>query len=628
MLKQIRGTMKSVVAIVFILPLIVAFAAWGVPEVRQFTSNHAVRVGDEGFSALAVQKEFDRFLTSRRLSGDESFDRAAAIAAGLPRQIVESLATRSALDQEARRMGLTMPREMVKDYLQTNEQFKNPRTGKFDSEALTGVLREYNYDVAEFEDRLQSDLLRNQLMSAVGEGAVAPKALIDPLVLRETENRTIAYLTVSDEMAGASAPATPDALKAYYEKNPSQFMAPEYRTFTAVIMKNSDYVDAEQTTEEELRKAYEAKKASYETPERRTLYQLRYDDGAKAKAAADALKAGKPFEQLAIENGQTLADVTLENAAERDILDPKVAEAVFAADQGAVVGPIEGVFGFTLAQVASVTPASIRPFEEARAELEEEFSASASKKNLFEAIDEIENARDTGASLADAAAKADARAAEFGPVDSYSFGPGGEIIVGVPGDVLKHAFELEEGEESEAVELADKSGYFFVSVSEVRPPAVIAFEKVAGEVEAKWRENEKSARIDAAVKSLRAAIEGGKTLKEAAEALNRAPLVETVTRRSANELLSEPLIEQIFSAAKGDVISGPNAAGDAEVVIVVNDVAYDSGKVSPDDIAVFSRYVGGQLSQELIDAYANAVRDDAGVKIAEDQIDAIFGEAQ
>lgn len=629
MLKQIRGTLKKVAAMFIIVPLILAFAAWGVPEVRQLTQNHAIRVGGEGISALEVQKEFDRFVTNRRRANEGTFDRESAIAAGVQNQIAQSLATRSALDQESRKVGLLMPREVVRNYLQTSEQFKNPRTGKFDNEALNGIMREYNYGVREFEDRLQSDLLRNQLMSAVNLGGAAPRAFVDSLVLRETENRTISYLTITDEVTGGAAAAAPEALKEYYQTNSAQFMAPEYRTFSTIVLKNADFVEADSVSEEELRKTYDANKARYETPEVRSIYQITYPDKAKAAAAIADLKAGKPFESLAAANGQSLADVTFSDAQKRDILDPKVGDAVFAVETiGATAGPIGGVFGFTIAQVASITPASVKPFEEVRGEIEAESQSQGSKKKLFEAIETIENARDTGASLASAAENAGATATQFGPVDSYSFGPGGEIIGGISGEILKAAFKLEEGEESDAIEFADKSGYFFVSVSEVTAPAVMPYERVADEVASRWSAAERDKRIAETVRSVREAISKGKMLQQASEPLNRAPIVQTVTRRSADQTLSAALLDQIFSAEKGETISGPAAIGDAQIVITVDDISYDVAKVSPDEIAVFSQYVGNQLGQELVDAYASAVLADAGPKINQNQIDALFSEGQ
>lgn len=629
MLQQIRGTMKNVFAFFIIALLVLAFAAWGVPEIRQFTQNHAVRVGGEGISLLEVQKEFDRYVTNRRLANDGTFDRDAAIAGGLPNQIVSSMATQTALKQEAGRIGLVVPRAAVSEFLQTNEQFKNPRTGKFDNEALSGILREYNYTIREFEDRLQGDLLRGQVVSALASATPAPKAVIDALVLRETETRKIGYLVVTEDMAGGAPTPTPEILKAFHAKNAAQFMSPELRNFTYVSLKTSDFAKLGATPEADLRKAYDAAKSKYETPERRTMYQITYDDAAKANEAVAALNAGAPFEQIAQKNGQSLAQVTFENVLKRDLLDPKVAEAAFAAaDAGAVVGPIAGVFGQTVLQLVSITPAETRPFEEVRAELEEEIVQADSKKRLFEAIEAIESERDGGAPLADAAKKAGVSASVVGPVDSFSFGKGGEIVADIPGDVLKEAFKIEEGEESDSIEFADKSGYFFVAVQEVAPPALIPFETVEPEVAAKWQASEREARLVAAVKKIRDALDAKKTLAEASAPFNRAPATETVTRRGANAILSEALLEQIFSAGKGETISGPVAMGDAQVVVAIDDVGYDVGKVRPEDVSVFAQYIGSQLGPELVDAYAEAVRADAGVKIDQAQIDGLFAEGQ
>lgn len=628
MLRQIRGTMKSVFAILFAVPLIIAFAAWGVPEMRQFTQNYTVRVGDQGLSALDVQTEFDRYATSQRNAGRD-FNREAAIEAGAHNQIVKSLAARSALDQESLNMGLSVPRETVRDFLQSNEQFRNPRTGKFDNEVLSGILREYNYGIREFEDRLQSDLLRDQLMSAVGVEGPAPRAFVDALVLRETEARAVSYLTVTESMA---APAqTPDeaALKAYYDDNVSQFMAPEYRTFSAIILKNADYAETVAPSEDELRRAYEAARAKYETPERRTVYQFTFADEASAKAAVDALAGGKPFESIAADNGKSLADVTLADALKKDILDPKVADAVFAAKAaGEAVGPIKGVFGFTIAQIAGITPASTRSFEDVRAEIEAETQSKDSKKKLFDAIEAIENERDTGASIAEAASKAGAIAIEYGPVDSFSFGTGGEIVAGVPGEVLREAFRLEEGEESDAVEFDDKSGYFFVAVTEVEPSTAIPFEEVADEVRARWEAADRTARLSAVVTSLRASLAEGKSLKEAAASLNRAPITEVVARRQAGRIFSPAVVDQIFSAGKGEAVSGPSLTGDAEVVATIDEISYDPSRISANDISLFAQYVGGQLGQEIVDAYSDAVVSDARVKINQAQVDEIFSAGQ
>ncbi len=132
------------------------------------------------------------------------------------------------------------------------------------------------------------------MISAVSAAAPAPKAIVDALVLRETETRTVSYLTVTEDMAGAAPEPTPELLKDYHAKSSAQFMAPEFRTFVTVTLKSSAFGDQTQVSEVDLRKAYDAAKSKYETPERRTIHQITYDDEAKAKEGLAALKSGAP----------------------------------------------------------------------------------------------------------------------------------------------------------------------------------------------------------------------------------------------------------------------------------------------------------------------------------------------
>jgi peptidyl-prolyl cis-trans isomerase D len=629
MLKQIRAGLKSVVVIIFVLPLIVSFIAWGVPEMRQMTSNYALSVGSKGYSALEISREFDRYVTNRRNQSDGQYTREQAIAEGAPTQIVESLATQSALDQEALRMGLIVTRPMVSKFLQTSDQFKNPNTGKFDNETLDFILREYGFSIRDFEERIRMEMLRAQLLGGVARGGPASSAMVDGLVAREVETREVSYLTISEDLAGPAPAATPELVKDYYEKNKSQFMAPEYRAFTAVVLNSADYVDRAEATDEKLLEIYNANKAKYQTPERRTFYQITVESQEAADAATKALKEGKPFEAVATDNGQTLAQVTRTNVLKTDIVDPAVANAVFAADAGAgaVVGPVKGVFGFNVLQVAGVTPAETKSFDEVRAEIEENFLDQGTKKRLFDKIEEIENERDTGASIADAAKKHGVAAQTYGPVDSFSFNKGGGIVNDLPAEVLEAAFKLEEGEESQATELKDKSGYYFVSVTEVIPPEPIPLETIAAEVEARWRAADRDARISAVAAKINEALARGETLAAAVAPLGREPLSASLSRRSVNDTFSQDLLDQVFAAAKGKPVTGRTSDG-AQVVAVVNDIGFAGTPIAPAQISGFARFIGQQIDQELIDAYAKTIREDARVKINQTQIDRQFGDAQ
>ncbi|MGF1543738.1 MAG: SurA N-terminal domain-containing protein [Parvularculaceae bacterium] len=630
MLKQIRDSVKNIVFLFVMALIVLAFAAGEVPGLRNFAQPAALTVGDARFTRVDVENEFNRQITSRRVQSGGDFDRSQAIAEGLPLQIVQDMATRSALQQAARDIGLAMPRDVVRETLSSDPRFQNPRSGEFDLEALDGILRQYNLTAPEFERIMREDLLRGQLVDAAAAGPGAPPSIAAASLLREAERRDVAYVTVTEDMAGIPEEPTPDGLRQYYEENAALFTAPEQRRFTAVVLREADFRDGLETPEEELRRLYELNKARlYEQPEKRTLYQTNFDAEADAAAAAASLREGEEFEAIAERRGLSLDAVTFTDVSKADILDPAVADAAFEAQPDAVVGPIKGLFGFTVLQIVDVTAPETQTFEDVREEIEGELLANDARKKLFEAVEAIEEARDTGATLVEAAEQAGLAVETYGPIDRFSFGPGGEIVDGVPGEVIAEAFALEEGAESVERELAEKAGYFFVAVDEVVPPAVKDFEIVEPEVERRWRTKERDGRIADAVGQIRQTIADGGTIEDAASPFDRAPIRETIDRRP-DELgvLSPSLVERTFSAAKGDVVSGPAGDSGAQTVLLVEDVSYDAADGAAARLAALSQFVALQVDQELLDAYAVSLRQDLGVTVKTETIAEIFDDGR
>lgn len=637
MLQQIRGGLKGAVIIIFVVLLVAAFALVDVPNITRLGSNAAVKVGDQNFSAQYVQNEFNRAVQIRRQETGGAFTHQDAMTSGFADQVVDSIAATSALAQFTDSLGLAMPRELVRDFLQDNENFQNPATGQFDQFILESLLRRNNLSVQEFERRIGEDLMRNQLIGALSGGGVAPAPLQEAMLMRQSERRRVAYLTVTDAMSGTPAEPGPDDLEAYYQSNIAAFTAPEYRDFDMVLLTREAFSEGLSVPEEELRETYELNRERlYEEPEKRTLYQITYDTEPEAQAAAAALRRGDAFETVAAARGLGMDAVTFADAQARDILDPSVSEAAFAEglEEGAVVDPVQSLFGWTVVQIAGVTAPASRSFEEVRDEIEAQFLDNDARRAMLAAIDVIEEERDTGATLADAAEAADLKVLRVGPIDRFSFAPGGAIIDGVPGEALAEAFILEEGEESEAITVGDggasprnaAQNYVFVALREITPPAPILFEDVRDRVEQGWRADERSRRISDTARGIREAVEGGRTLGEAAAPFDRAPIETVIDRRFENDVISRALNEQIFFADIGDLVSGPTALGQSQAVVVVNAVSFTRNEIPLNEQALFGQYVGFQLDQELLDAFVSSVRDDYGVNVNRAQLSALYSD--
>ena len=634
MLKQIRGGLKGLGVFIVILIAFAAFAFTDVPSLTQLGGDAAVKVGEERFSGPYVQNEFNRAVQIRRQDTGGAFTHQDALASGLADQVIETIATASALSQFSGRLGLAMPRELVRDFLQANENFHNPATGEFDQFVLEGILQQNNLTVQDFEQRIAEGLMQNQLVGALSGGGPAPAPLVDAALLRQNERRRIAYLTVTDEMAGTAAKPTAEDLTAYYEANIASFTAPEQRSFDMVMLTREAFSEGLDVAEETLRETYEANRERlYDEPEKRTLYQITYETEPEAQAAVASLRQGNGFETLAEARGLEMSAVTFADAQARDILDPAVSEAAFAKGlgEGTVLDPVQSLFGWTVVQVAGVTPEASRSFEEVREEIEAQFLDNDARRAMLEAIDVIEEERDTGANLAAAAQAAGVPVTRVGPIDRFSFEPGGAIVNDVPGEALAEAFLLEEGEESEALSFnaADDpqnatQNYVFVALREITPPTPPPFEEALERVDDAWRADERRRRISDAVRAIREAVEAGESLADVAGAYERAPIETVIGRDFENEVISSALREQVFFAGIDELVSGPAPFGDAQAVVEVRGVSFARDQIPPNEERLMREYLGYQLDQELIEAFVLAVREDYGVEVNRAQLETLY----
>ncbi|WP_411818175.1 SurA N-terminal domain-containing protein [Hyphococcus sp. DH-69] len=625
MLSQVRDTLKGVVAYIVVGLLIVAFAAFGVPELANFTSGSTVKVGNESFSQQYIVNEFDQLYQRRARESGGALSREDAIASGMPTQVIDMVTTQSAIAQYAEKMNLAIPREAVREYLQNNESFQNPATGQFDRLMLDTILQNNSLTVSGFEQIIKEDLTRSQLVESVAASGPAPDPFTEALLLRETERRNIAYITVTDEMAGVAAEPTPADIEQFYNENESVFTSPEYRTFDMLVLRDDDFREGLEVPEEEMRRLYDlGKERLYDKPEKRSLYQLTFQDEAEANAAVASLRQGEPFENLAQARGMTLDAATLDDASA--IVDPSVSSAALAEglNEGDVPDPIRSLFGWTVIQIANIEPAETTTFEEVRDELAADYLAQDIRRRMQDAIDEIEEVRDTGAELDEAAEAAGFSVVSVGPVDRLSFAPGGAIISDIPGEVLEEAFNLEEGEQSEALRLSEDDGYFFVALREVTPPALQPLDYVRDDAEQRWRDRERRQRISNTVTLIRNEVESGKSFEEVADQFSRAPIVTTIDRRFQNEVISPSFNEQIFFANKGDLVSAPAGSSGAQVVAEIRAIGYGRNQIAPQEVEQIRQMFGFQLDQELLEAFVLSIRDDMGVKVNNDQIEALF----
>src|SRR5699024_5593195 len=151
---------------------------------------------------------------------------------------------------------------------------------------------------------------RSIILDAITGPITVPQTMLNLYYAYQTEDRAAAFFQIDAGALEVEAP-TADELMAYYSANQNQFMAPEYRKFTAIRIDRADLAKTIQVSDEDLQTAYENAGTQYAVPEKRTLSQIVVDTEEQAQKLYDEIQAGKDFDTVAKETGKTEEDITL-----------------------------------------------------------------------------------------------------------------------------------------------------------------------------------------------------------------------------------------------------------------------------------------------------------------------------
>lgn len=629
MISGLRDVLKGPMKWVAIFIVVVAFAFVGTFDAISFGSPSLLKVGKAKYSPQEVTAEFDRSLERLRRENDAQITKSDAIRFGLLEQTLNRLALRGALEQETEKLGMTASTEQVRKVLNEDEGFHNPSSGKFDAVVLTEILRNNNLTVSQFERILAGEIVQSQLVNAAGAPVSAPAYFTEAIMLRENEIRTVSYAVFDASHAGEVPEPDEADLQAFYEERRSALTTPEYRRFSVAWFRPENFTDGLSVSEEELERLYELRKRALDKPETRTLRLMNVETELEATALADRLENGGNFATIAKEKGRELASLTYESRSKGDMLDAAVNEAAFdpELEEGAFFGPVDGLTGWYIGEIVSITPAETTSFEEQRAALEAEAMEDETTRLLNDALDLFEDERDSGATLKEALAATGGtvKLETYGPVSADMQIEGGAIITDIPYDFVREAYTLEPGEESDLLTLNDETrSYYVVMLDEVIDPVTTPFETARKGLVTSWKDRWLKDTIAEKSRELREAVLDGATFEDAAAEANVTVLSVTLPRGSGHEDIPRSMMGSIFNTPLGGVVTGVDFNGLKAYTARIDDASFRTS-LQGDAIADLMRTsFGQQISSELFETYVATLEEDLGVSRNEELLERYF----
>lgn len=391
--------------LLFIIP---SFAFFGL---ESYTRS---REGDNAVAKVAgqpiTQQEFDaaqrdQMERFRQMFGGQ-FDPKMLDTPEARQNILDGLIAQRVMAAEAGKNNLSVSDQTLQQTILASTGLTGA-DGKFDVERYKSLLAAQGMTPAMYEARLRQDMVLQQVNAAVQSTAIAPKTVANRLSDLNDQERDVQELLFKASDFISQVKVTDEMLKAYYEKNASQFEIPEQVKAEYVVL-NSDAVAAQiSVSDADIKSYYDQNAKRYvEEEQRRASHILIKAD--KSASAADKSAAKEKAEKLLVQlrkNPADFAKLAKENSqdpgsAERGgdldffgkgMMVPPFEEAVFKLKQGEISDVVQSDFGYHIIQLTGVKPAAGKGLDEVKGQIAAEIKKQLAAKKFTEMAEQFTN---------------------------------------------------------------------------------------------------------------------------------------------------------------------------------------------------------------------------------------------
>lgn len=611
MLAGFRTFAKSPFAVILFGLLILSFAVFGISDVFNGPRmSGVVSAGSRTVSATDFKTRYENYRKETERRSGEALTPDQAVERGVDRQILQEIALQESMAAVVEKFGIrpsdkligNIVREQMSN-LHPNQRPFDPITGKFDPKMYEALLRENGLTPDSYQASLSDEIAQTHVFTGVANGLHAPRIYAALQAAYGLESRDLAAFAINPATIERPTDPTDAQLTTFMKENADRLTRPETRVLSIMRVSAQALEPSVTINPADVQKTFDFRKDTLATPETRSLVQILAPDAKAAAVIAQRLAKGDQPAVVASAYGKQ--PVIISDKPKSALPDRKVADAAFSLAVGQVSGPITGNLGLSVVKVTKITPGAGPTLESVRPQIEAELRTQGAQARAYEQTEAYQDAHDAGSDLVAAATKAGAMVMTTAPITAQGADQTGQPIPGLTPDILKTAFDLSAGGESELVELG-KGEYYAVKVEKIIPAALPALADVRPQLVQVWLQNEMSERLRARAEAMAARVKKGESMDAvAASAGSKVQRVPGISRENAQQHqgLGRDLLLATFNAKPGDVFA--SRAGQMAFVVAKLETVR-TGKVA--DMARITQAMRPQVDQGLMRDLGEAAR--------------------
>lgn len=520
--------------------------------------------------------------------------------------IVQKALTDTIIRRTADELDISISDNLIRKIIYSQAEFLDA-DGKFDIQKLRRVLAASGWTEKRYIDSLKLDVIKQHLIQNPVDNINVPNILAEYLAKAENQKKIFKYVKIDPEKMTIDRKISQDEVEQFYEDFSSEFVAPEERDVSFIVLSTDDIAAKINLSDEDIEAYYNENLNQFETPETRNVLQMVFDSQEEADKANAALKEGKDFYAVAKELAKQDREATNLGFVSQDMLIADMSEAVFKAKKGAVVGPVKSEMGWHIMKVSDIKAGSKMDKKQARAKIVSILKKDRAYDEAYEISAQIEDKIGAGAGLSDIAKEMNVKIYDVQGLTEDGKArkePAAYAALLKSNDFVDTAFSYNVDEVSQVVETDE--GFMVLKVNKIVDAHPKSVDEVRGEIEALWEVNERGAIAQEIVNDVMHDLETGDSIESVA-ARNNLQLHRTaaLTRSKNFEAIAPAVMLELFQEPSG---SPKLINNDGIQIIAVGVDVVPAEKPSSEEIAAVARRTKMDLSSD----YARQLIEDFG----------------
>lgn len=481
---------------------------------------------------------------------------------------------------------------LIRSLILSQPQFRDDK-GRFNPALFNNFLSSTGWSEQKYIETLRADMIRSFLISNPAGSMKVSKTLADLTAKVEGQRKIFKYIEINPDEIKISRPITEEEINQYYSDFSGEFIEPETRDITVLELTFEDIAGKTPVTDEEIKEFYNNNIERFVVPEKRDILQMLFADEESAKKAAEELKNGADFYKTAEKAAEQSKEDTNLGYVSKDMLIAEMADDVFAAAKGGIVGPTQSELGWHIMKVADIKAGSKVDDAVAKKQITEALQVEKAYENASDVIKEIEDKIGAGSSLEEIAK-------DLGIQTKKIKGLSDTVVT----PYMETAFSYNKDEVSQAVET--DNGFAFVRIDSITDSHPQDIKTATPHIKKLWAEGERAAIAQEIINDVTTDIENGDKIDEVADRYKlKLQTTGALTRSQSFAGLNQSQIIDLFNDALGT--AKQFTLGNKTIIAVAAQNA-PAKEMSDEDMDIINRRLGLDINQQatarLIDSYA------------------------